>query len=190
MLGPLGLILIAVGLVRLRRARRLGEWVRPTAVTVFGMFALVDASINFVGWSLDMLAHDTHMLQTMSSGFGRMIDGGYYYHYNSTWLGGVSDRAEKSFAMFAVFMIFPARIVSAWAFIKLRRWGYRWMIITGWAYVFLWTGYLSNLLLNFPDRFGNSLYGVTGWWIFDIFYMTPFLTLPWLYALNRRRWNR
>jgi hypothetical protein len=65
MLGPLGLILIAVGLVKLRRARRLGEWVRPTAVTVFGMFALVDASINFVGWSLDMLAHDTHMLQTM-----------------------------------------------------------------------------------------------------------------------------
>jgi hypothetical protein len=190
MLGPLGLILIAVGLSKLHRARQLGEWARPIAVTVFGMFALVDASINFVGWSLDIFAHNTHMLQTMSGGFGRMIDGGYYYHYNSTWLGGVSDRAEKSFAMFAVFMIFPARIVAAWAFIKLRRWGYRWMILTGWAYVFLWTGYLSNLLLNFPDRFGNSLYGVTGWWIFDIFYMTPFLTLPWLYALNRRRWNR
>ena len=42
MLGPLGLILIAVGLGKLHRARRLGEWVRPTAVTVFGMFALVD----------------------------------------------------------------------------------------------------------------------------------------------------
>jgi len=24
----------------------------------------------------------------------------------------------------------------------------------------------------------------------DIFYMTPFLTLPWLYALDKRRWSR
>ena len=64
------------------------------------------------------------------------------------------------------------------------------MIITGWAYVLLWTAYLINIWLNFPDRMGNSLYGVTGWWLFNIFYITPFLTLPWLYALNRRRWNR
>ena len=37
---------------------------------------------------------------------------------------------------------------------------------------------------------GGSLNGVTGWWIFNIFYMTPFLTLPWLYAVSRQKWNR
>jgi hypothetical protein len=189
-LAPLGLVFIAVALAKLRAAARLGEIVRPLAVTIFGVFSMVDASINFIGWSMDIFSHSTHIVQTTSNGFGQMIDGGYYYLYNSTWLGGVFDRGEKNFAMFAVFMIFPARIVAAWAFIKLRRWGYRWMILTSWAYVFLWTGYLANLLQNFPDRLGNTLYGVTGWWVFDIFYMTPFLTLPWLYALNRRRWNR
>lgn len=189
-LGPIGLLLIAVGLVKLHRARRSGELARPMAVTVFGVFALVDACINMVGWSLALYAHDTYILQTMSFGFGRMLDGGYYQDYQFGWLGGVSDRAERSFALLSVAMIFPARMVAAWAFIKMRRWGFRWMILTGWAYVFLWTGYLTNLLLNFPDRLGNSLYGVTGWWVFNIFYMTPFLTLPWLYALNRRRWNR
>jgi hypothetical protein len=190
MFGPVGLVLIAVGLIKSRRAYRLGEQARPTAVTVFGIFALVDACINFVGWSLAIYAHSTHILQTMSWGFGRMLDGGYYYHYSSGWLGGVGDPAEKSFALVSVLMIFPARMVAAWAFIKLKQWGLSWMILTGWAYVFLWTGYLVNLLLKFPDRLGNSMYGVTGWWVFNVFYMTPFLTLPWLYALNRRRWNR
>lgn len=68
--------------------------------------------------------------------------------------------------------------------------GYQWMIITSWAYVFLWLGYLVNMLANFPDRFGASVFGVTGWWVFDIWYMTPFVILPWLYALDRRRWCR
>jgi hypothetical protein len=189
-LGPLGLILIGVSLVKLRAARRLGEQARPMAVTVFGIFALVDAAINFVGWSLAIYAQSTHMLQVMSWGFGRMIDGGYYYEYGSGWLGGLADPAEKSLAIISVIMIFPARMTAAWAFIKLKRWGLRWMILTGWAYILLWIAYLTNLLLNFPDRLGITLYGVTGWWVFNIFYMTPFLTLPWLYALNQRRWNR
>ena len=189
-LGPVGLILIAVGVVKLRRARRQGERGRPMAVTIFGMFSLVDASINFVGWSLTQYAPNTHVLQTMSLGFGRMLDGGYYYNYDPSWFGGLADPAERSLALVSVIMIFPARMVAAWAFIKLKAWGLQWMIITGWAYVLLWTAYLINMWLNFPDRMGNSLYGVTGWWLFNIFYITPFLTLPWLYALNRRRWNR
>lgn len=189
-LGPFGLILIAVSLVKLRSARRLGEHSRPMAVTVFGIFALVDAAINFVGWSLAIYAQSTHMLQVMSWGFGRMVDGGYYHDYGSGWLGGLADPAEKSLAIVSVIMIFPARMAAAWAFIRLKRWGLRWMILTGWAYILLWIAYLTNLLLSFPDRLGITLYGITGWWVFNIFYMTPFLTLPWMYALNRRRWNR
>ena len=66
----------------------------------------------------------------------------------------------------------------------------RWMIITTWAYVTSWLGYMVNMVVNLPDRFGSSVFGVTGWWVFDICYMTPFLTLPWLYAIDRRRWSR
>jgi hypothetical protein len=51
-------------------------------------------------------------------------------------------------------------------------------------------GYLVNMLANFPDRFGASVFGVIGWWVFDIWYMTPFVLLPWLYALDKRRWCR
>ncbi|MEB4210613.1 hypothetical protein [Mycobacterium sp. 94-17] len=189
-LAPIGLVLIVVALRKLTRARTAGEVVRPAAVTIFGVFSMVDASINFVGWSMDLFSHNTHLLQTMSRGFGRFIDGGYYFDYNSTWLGGVFDDGEKSMASMAVFMIFPARIIAAWAFIKLKRRGHRWMVLTSWCYVLLWTAYMANLLQNFPNRLGNTLFGVTGWWVFDIFYMTPFLTLPWLYALDRRRWNR
>lgn len=189
-LAPLGLALLYLAIRRLRHARTIGEIVRPMAVTVFGVFAMVDASINFVGWSMDLFSHETHLLQTMSRGFGRFVDGGYYFDYNSTWLGGVFDDGEKSLALIAVFMIFPVRILAAWAFLKLKRWGFRWMVITSWCYVLLWTSYTANLLQNYPDRLGNTLFGVTGWWVFDIFYMTPFLMLPWLYALDRRRWNR
>lgn len=188
-LAPVGLFVLGWGFIRLRAARQLG-WARPLAVSLIAVFAMVDGGVNWLGWSLDVFAHDTHVLQAMSTGFGKMIDGGYYWQYNSTHIGGTFDRAEKSMALFSVLCIFPARMASAWAFLKLKRWGLRWMIITGWAYVFLWVGYLGNLIMNFPYRFGNTLYGVTGWWIFDIYYMTPFIQLPWLYALDKRRWNR
>jgi hypothetical protein len=188
--GPIGLIVIAYSLVLLNRARAGGELVRPMAVTIWGLFAMVDAFMNTIGWSMELFSHDTKLLGRMTTSFGRMIDAGYYLHYDSTWMGGVFDDGEKSLALIGVFLVFPARAVAAWGFIKLKRWGFRWMIITGWGYVCLWGAYIANQLQNFPDRMGGSLYGVTGWWIFNIFYMTPFLTLPWLYALNRQKWNR
>ena len=90
----------------------------------------------------------------------------------------------------AMFVVWPMRLCAAWAFLKMKRWGFRWMIITSWAYIMIWLGYVVNMVVNFPNRFGASIFGVTGWWVFDIFYMTPFLTLPWLYALDKRRWSR
>lgn len=188
-LAPVGLGMLLAGIIKLQRARQLG-WVRPLAVTLIAIFSLVDGGINWLGWSLDVFAHDTHVLRVMGTGFGKMIDGGYYWNYNSTHIGGIYDSGEKAMALFSVLCIFPARAAATWAFLKLKRWGLRWMIITGWAYVFLWVGYLPNLMMNFPHRFGISLYGVTGWWVFDIFYMTPFIQLPWLYALDKRRWNK
>ena len=57
-LSPIGLVVIAIGFVKMARAKNSGEFVRPAAVTLFGMFAMVDAAANFVGWSLDLWAHD------------------------------------------------------------------------------------------------------------------------------------
>jgi hypothetical protein len=119
-----------------------------------------------------------------------LVDGGYYVDYNSGPIGGIADNGEKPIALFAVLCIFPARAAAAWGFLKLKRWGLRWMKITGWAYMFLWIGYLFNIMADFPHRIGASTFGVTGWWIFDIFYLTPFIQLPWLYALDKRRWNK
>jgi hypothetical protein len=188
-LAPIGLIVIIVGMAKIHRAGKLG-WIRPLSVSLLAVFALVDGGINWLGWSLDIFANQTHVLRAMGTGFGRLVDGGYYVNYNSSPVGGIADTGEKAMALFSVLCIFPARSAAAWAFLKMKRWGLTWMIITGWAYIFLWIGYLFNILMHFPDRMGSSLFGVTGWWVFDIFYLTPFIQLPWLYALDARRWNR
>jgi len=189
-LSPIGLVVIAIGFVKMARAKSSGEFVRPAAVTLFGMFAMVDAAANFVGWSLDLWAHDTRLVEWGLTGWGRLFDGAYYLDYNSLWAGGAAAAGEKSWEFFCILGLFPARLVAAYGFIKLKRWGYRWMIITSWGYMMCWLGYLVNMVVNFPERFGSTAFGVTGWWVFDIWYMTPFLTLPWLYALDRRRWSR
>jgi len=190
LLSPIGLVIIAIGFVKIARARKTGEFVRPSAVTLFGIFALVDAACNFLGWSLDLWAHDTLLVQWSLTSWGRFVDGAYYLDYNHLWAGGSAAAGEKSWQVFSCVGFFPARAVAAYGFIKLKRWGYRWMVITSWAYVMLWLGYVVNMIVNFPDRFGASLFGVTGWWVFDVWYMTPFLMIPWLYALDRRRWSR
>jgi hypothetical protein len=189
-LSPLGLVVIAVGFVKTARAKDSGEFVRPAAVTLFGMFAMVDAAANFLGWSLDVWAHDARIVEWAFTGWGRLVDGAYYLDYNSLWSGGSAAAGEKSWEFLCILGLFPARLAAAYGFIKLKRWGYRWMIITSWAYLMIWLGYVVNMVVNFPNRFGASIFGVTGWWVFDIFYMTPFLTLPWLYALDKRRWSR
>ena len=188
--SPIGLIVLAIGFLKSSRARRAGEFVRPTAVTLFGMFAMCDAAGSAVGWSLDIWAHDTRLVQWGLNGWGRLVDGAYYLDYNSLPLGGAAGAGEKSWIVFCVLAVFPARMVAAYGFLKLKRWGYQWMIMTSWAYVFLWLGYLVNMLSNFPERNGASVFGVTGWWVFDVWYMTPFVLLPWLYALDKRRWCR
>lgn len=188
-LAPVGLVIIITGMVKLHRAGQLG-WIRPLSVSLLAVFALVDGGINWIGWSLDIFANHTHVVRAMGTGFGKLVDGGYYVNYNASAVGGINDNGEKAIALFSVLCIFPARAAATWAFLKLKRWGLRWMIITGWGYLFLWIGYLFNILMGFDHRMGGSLFGVTGWWIFDIFYLTPFIQLPWLYSLDARRWNQ
>jgi hypothetical protein len=86
--------------------------------------------------------------------------------------------------------VFPLRVVAIWAFLKMKRWGYDFMLLTTWVYTFAWLGYLTNVLQNFDVRFGAAQFGVAGWWFINFWYLTPFVMLPWLYALNRNKWNR
>ena len=131
-LAPLGLVIIIVGMVKLHRAGQLG-WIRPLSVSLLAVFALVDGGINWIGWSLDVFANHTHVVQAMGTGFGKLVDGGYYVNYNAGPVGGIDDNGEKAMALFSVLCIFPARAAATWAYLKLKRWGLRWMIITGWG---------------------------------------------------------
>ncbi|HXO53561.1 MAG TPA: hypothetical protein VN888_21630 [Mycobacterium sp.] len=190
LLGPIGLFVLAYGLVLLRRAKQAGQTRRPMAVTVFALFSIIDAATNTVGWSVDTFAHDTHLAQVLMNGYGRILDGAYYLDYNTTIFGGVSIAGEKSMQVLAVVAIFPLRIAAAWAFLKLKRWGYNFMIITSWGYVFFWFAYMTNLIVDFPQRMGASEFGWIGFWIMNLWYVTPFVLLPWLYSLNKDKWNR
>lgn len=190
LLGPIGLVLLIVGALGLRRAKAAGEQVRPFAVTVFGVFSLVDAATNFLGWAIDTFAHHTHLGQVFMNGFGRLLDGGYYIDYNSLPLGGSGTAGEKSWQIFCVFGLFPLRLVAAWGFLKMKRWGFDMMLVTCWVYAIFWFGYITNMSQDFAHRMGATETGVVGWWVFDIWYITPFVILPWMYAVNRRKWNR
>ena len=189
-LGVFGLVVLVVGVLTLRRAKAAGEQVRPLAVTVLAVFSLADAATNLLGWGIDTFAHGTHVGQVLFNGFGRLIDGGYYIDYNTLLLGGAGTAGEKSWEIYGVCGLFALRIAAAWAFMKMKRWGFDFMLITTWGYLFFWFGYITNMSQDFPHRMGATETGVVGWWLFDIWYIMPFLILPWMYAVNRNKWNR
>ena len=49
---------------------------------------------------------------------------------------------------------------------------------------------MTNLTVDFPNRMGAGEFGWVGFWVMNLWYVTPFVILPWLYALDKRRWNR
>ena len=73
---------------------------------------------------------------------------------------------------------------------KMKRWGFDFMLITSWGYLFFWFGYITNMSQDFPHRMGATEFGVVGWWLCGAWYLMPFLILPWMYAVNRNKWNR
>lgn len=188
--GIVGLFVVALGFGLLRRAATAGEPQRPFAVTILGVFSLADACFYFMGWGLEIGANSTHLMQVFSNGFGRLIDGGYYLEWGTLLLGGSGAPGEKSWGMMCVLALFPLRVVASWAFLKMKRWGFDFMVITSWMYALAWVGYLVNLTQDYENRFTTTEFGVIGWWVYNIWFITPFILLPWLYALNRNKWNR
>jgi hypothetical protein len=73
------------------------------------------------------------------SAWGNMFDGAYFWHYNETWIGGVSAPGEKSWEIGLVPTCFSMRLAAAIGFLKMKRWGHQWLIVTCWFGVIYWT---------------------------------------------------
>jgi uncharacterized protein (DUF983 family) len=189
LLGPFGAIPLIIGLVKLWRSVKAGTNVRPWAATVIGAFCMIDGMINFMPWSLDTFAHNTVLGETFMTGYGRFFDGAFFLHYNQGALGGVENHTEKMWQLLAVFVVMPMRVVSAWAFLQMKTWGLHFMKISSWLYLLLWTGYTMALSLDFQERMATSMFGM-GWWLFNLFYLSPMFVLPYLYTVDKRQWNR
>jgi hypothetical protein len=76
-------------------------------------------------------------------------------------------------------------IAAAIGFLQMKRWGQQWMIVTCWMGVLIWCLYVFNMTMYADVRFAGVVLPVIGWWLYDIFYITPFLAIPYLHTVNR-----
>ena len=189
-LGMIGLPLMLYGLLLLRRAEATpGVEMRPWTVTIVGLLCGIDTAVNLVGWSIDAIAHDTGLAQAVyAHAYGPIADGAYYIHYNLLSAGGVANTAEKTIQLLSVFFVFPLRLVAAWGFIKMKRWGLHYMIVTSWLYVGIWIAYAIAVSLDFEVRVGASRFGILGWLAANICFIGAFVFLPYLYSVNKSQW--
>ena len=184
-LGIFGLPLFLRGVWLLRRAQRDGLSVRPLLVTLIGYLVIIDAAINTVGWSLDLVGNHTLLARVLLNGWGNMFDAGYFWHYNELWVGGAAGPGEKAMEVGMILTVFTMRIAAAIGFLQMKRWGHQWMIITCWMGVLIWCVYVLNMTMFADIRFAGVVLPVVGWWLYDIFYITPFLAIPYLHSVNR-----
>ena len=184
-LGIIGLPLFMRGLFLLRRAQREGLSVRPLMVTLIGYVVILDAALNSIGWALDLFANHALITRTVFTAWGNLIDGGYFWHYNELWIGGAGAPGEKSWIIVCVLIAFPMRMAAAIAFLQMKRWGHQWLIVTCWFGVIVWTGYIINMTMYADVRYAAIGLPVLGWWAYNIFYITPFLAIPYLHTVNR-----
>ncbi|MBD0022367.1 hypothetical protein GII33_02830 [Gordonia pseudamarae] len=183
--GFIGLPIFLRGLYLQRKAMRDGLSVRPMMVTLIGYLVILDAFINSLGWVLDVLANHSILNRVFFTAWGNFADNGYFWEYNSLFIGGSSAPGEKGWEIACIFVVFPMRIAAAIAFLQMKRWGHQWLIVTCWMGVVIWVGYIVNMTMYADIRFEGTILPVVGWWAFDIFYITPFLAIPYLHTVNR-----
>ena len=184
-LGIFGLPLFLKGLFMQRRAQLAGLTVRPIIVTLIGYMVLLDGALNTFGWAVDLMASHTYVSRIFLPTWGNMFDAGYYWHYNELAVGGASAPGEKAWEVLGIFVVFPMRIAACLGFLQMKRWGHQWMVVTCWTGILMWTGYVANMTMYADLRFTNVVFPVLGWWIYDIFYITPFVSIPYLHTVNR-----
>lgn len=184
-LGIIGLPLFLRGLYLQTKAQQAGLSVRPILVTLIGYLVAVDAALNTLGWALDMVAHHTLLARVFLMSWGNMFDAGYFWHYNELWIGGATAPGEKAWEIALLPVVFSMRIAAAIGFLQMKRWGHQWLIVTCWFGVVAWTGYIANMTIFADVRYTGVVFPVIGWWLYDIFYITPFLAIPYLHSVNR-----
>src|SRR3546814_12284105 len=86
--------------------------------------------------------------------------------------------------------MFAMRIAAAIGFLQMKRWGHQWLVITCWMGVIAWAGYVANMTIFFDVRYAGTVFPVVGWWLYDVFYITPFLAIPYLHSVNRSEERR
>ena len=184
-LGLFGLPLFIKGLKMQIEAAKAGLSVRPVIVTLIGYLVIIDSALNSMGWTLDLFAHHTLVNRVLTTGWGAMFDGGYFWHYNELWLGGAGAPGEKAWEIALIPVLFCARLAAAIGLLQMKRWGQQWLIVTCWMGVIVWTGYNTNMTIFADVRYSGITFPVWGWWLYDIWYITPFLSLPYLHTVNR-----
>jgi hypothetical protein len=184
-LGIFGLPLFLRGVWLLRKAQRDGLTVRPMLVTLLGYLVIIDAAINTVGWALDLFANHTLLARVLLTGWGNMFDAGYFWHYNELLIGGAAGPGEKALEVGLILTVFTMRIAAGIGFLQMKRWGHQWMVVTCWMGIVIWCTYVFNMTMYADVRFSGTVLPVVGWWLYDIFYITPFLAIPYLHSVNR-----
>lgn len=184
-LGLIGLPLFLYGLRLQINAAKAGLSMRPTIVTLIGYLVIIDSALNSMGWTLDLFANHTLVNRVLTTGWGAMFDGGYFWHYNELWLGGSGAPGEKAWEIALIPVLFCARLAAAIGLLQMKRWGQQWLIVTCWMGVIVWTGYNTNMTIFADIRYSGVTFPVWGWWLYDIWYITPFLSLPYLHTVNR-----
>jgi hypothetical protein len=184
-------VILIYGLLLMRRAEKAGAKIRPWAITLVGGFILVDTSVNMVAWGFDLFpAHDTLVGRSLWVDYGRLVDGAYMLYHNSTAFGGVADHGEKSVQIAMVVMSMPIKLAACFGFLKMKRWGLQWMIISYWMYFLIWMIYLPNMLFDFPLRYGASGTGVLGFWLLvNVPFLGPLVLLPYLHTVRGEDWE-
>ncbi len=183
--GLIGLPFFLRGVFILRKAERDGLAVRPTMMTFVGALVLIDGFMNTLGWMIDTFAHHSLIIRVFEMGWSLLLDNGYAWNFNNMWFGGAAAPGEKAWEIACTFVLFPIRVVAAWGFLKGKRWGLQWLIMSCWMGVFVWVGYLWNLTTFWEMRLVDIAAPVWGWWLYDIWYITPFVILPYLYTINK-----
>jgi len=184
-LGLLGLPFFIYGLWQIKKAEDAGLPIRPYLMTFVGALVLVDGFLNTLGFMIDVFANRSLVVRVFEMGWGLMLDGGYAWQFNSLWFGGTAAPGEKGWEIANVFVLFPMRVVAAWGFLRMKRWGLQWLVMSSWMGVFAWVGYCFNMTTYWQMRFSDVAWPVYGWWIYNIWYITPFIVLPYVYTLNR-----
>jgi hypothetical protein len=184
-LGAVGFPLFIRGMLILKKAQREGLSVRPLMVTLIGYLVVIDSGLNSIGWCLDLVAHHSLINRVLTTGWGALVDGGYFWHYNELWVGGASAPGEKAWEISLITILFTMRMAAGIGFLQMKRWGQQWLVVTCWMGCIVWTGYNLNMTFFADVRYSHVAFPVWGWWVYDIFYITPFLAIPYLHTVNR-----